>query len=84
MQVRSAIQAGIKPVLIQPQSLCSPVFVDPAFPSETTILQSFCCAAVNADSPMQLVRSKRGLAALFAGEGAALRHQASSRTTHEP
>jgi hypothetical protein len=67
MQVRSAIQAGIKPVLIQPQSLCSPVFADPAFPSESTILQSFCCAAVNADSLMQLVHAEGGLAALSAG-----------------
>jgi hypothetical protein len=63
MQIKYQLQAGIKPVLIQPHSPCSPVFIDPAFPFDSTILQSFCCAAVNADSLMQLVGSKGGLVA---------------------
>jgi hypothetical protein len=65
MQIR--YQAGIKPILIQPHSPRSPVFIDPAFPSDFTIPQSFCCAAVNADSLMQLVGSKGGLVAFQAG-----------------
>jgi hypothetical protein len=61
MQIRYQLQAEIKPVLIQPHSPRSPVFIDPAFPSDFTVLQSFCCAVVNADSLMQLVGSKGGL-----------------------
>jgi hypothetical protein len=67
MQIR--YQAGIKPILIQPHSLHSPVFIEPALPSDFTFLQSFCCAVVNADCLMQLVRSEGGLGA---GVGAGL------------
>jgi hypothetical protein len=36
----------------------SPVLLDPVFPSEITLLQWLCIAAVNADTLMQLVHSK--------------------------